>query len=291
MFKLFFTSELRYTLRQPMVYIFTGIVTLLVFAAASSDQVTIGGAVGNVYRNAPSVITTYVSVLTIFGLLFAAAFFNNAALREHKNNFNEILFSSPLSKAGYFMGRFFGALLIATLPLLGVYIGIFYGSLIAPAMGWVEADRIGPFYAETFINTYLLLILPNMFIAGSIIFGLAQRFKNTMISFVGAMIIIVGYIASGQLLSDIDNETIAALSDPFAIRTYSLTSKYYTPIEKNTLSPSFSGLMLYNRIIWVGIGLAILLFSYVRFSFQERKKKGKATSDYGCCSSSNGRAL
>lgn len=279
MFKLFFISELRYTLRQPMVYIFTGIVTLLVFAAASSDAVQIGGAVGNVYRNAPSVITVYVSVLTIFGLLFAAAFFNNAALREHKNNFNEILFSSPVSKAGFFMGRFFGALLISTLPLLGVYIGIFYGSLIAPAMGWIEPDRIGPFYAKTFINTYLLFILPNMFIAGSIIFGLAQRFKNTMISFVGAMIIIVGYIASGQLLSDIDNETIAALSDPFAIRTYGLTSKYYTPLEKNTLSPSFSGLMLYNRMIWVGVGLGILLFSYVRFSFQERKKKGKSTTE------------
>ena len=277
MFKLFFLSELRYTLRQPMVYIFMGIIALLVFGASASDNVQIGGAVGNVYRNAPHVITVYVSVLTIFGLLFAAAFFNNAALREYKNNFNEILFSTPIGKLGFYMGRFFGALIISTIPLLGVYIGMFYGTLIGPAAGWIEPDRVGPFYWPTFVNTYLLFVLPNMFIAGSIIFGLAQRYKNTIISFVGAMIIIVGYIASGQLLSDIDNESLAALSDPFAIRTYGLTAKYYTPIEKNTLHPSLSGLMLYNRLIWVGLGILILLFSYSRFSFQERKKKGKAT--------------
>ena len=291
MFKLFFLSELRYTLRQPMVYIFTGIITLLVFAASASDNVQIGGAVGNVYRNAPHVITVYVSVLTIFGLLFAAAFFNNAALREHKNNFNEILFTTPIGKMGYFMGRFLGALLISTLPLLGVYIGIFYGSLIGPAMGWVEADRIGPFFGSTFVNTYLLFILPNMFLAGTIIFGLAQHYKNTIISFVGAMVIIVGYIASGQLLSDIDNETIAALSDPFAIRTYGLTAKYYTPLEKNTLNPSLSGLMLYNRLIWMGVGLIILFFSYTRFSFQERNKKVRGGAEEDDLRSTNSSVL
>ena len=129
MFKHFFFSELRYTLKQPMVYIFTLIVTLLVFGATASDNVQIGGAVGNVYRNSPNVITTYTLVISIFGLLFAAAFFNNAALRDYKNDFHEILFTSPISRFSYFFGRFFGALVLSTIPLLGVFIGIFYEDL------------------------------------------------------------------------------------------------------------------------------------------------------------------
>lgn len=261
-----------------MVYIFLGVISLLVFFAVVSDNVTIGGSVGNVMRNAPHIVTIYTTVLTVFGLLIATAFYNNAALRDHNNNFNEILFSTSLSKPGYFFGRFLGALLMATVPMLGVFLGVFIGTFLAPIFGWIDADRFGPFFLETFINNYFLFILPNMFIAGSIIYALANRFKSTVISFVGAMIFIVGYIVSGTLLSDIDNETIAALADPFGISAYEIYSKYFTPAERNMLSPGFNGLLLWNRLLWIGIGLIFLLLSYFTFSFREKNKKVKAGS-------------
>ena len=112
-----------------------------------------------------------------------------------------------------------------------------------------------------------------MFIGGAIIYSLAQQFKNTTVSFVGAMLILVGYSIAGELTSDIDNEKIAALVDTFGIGTYNITSKYYTPLEKNTLNPSLSGLLLYNRIIWIGLASLILLASYSRFTFSTKKTK------------------
>lgn len=274
MFKTFLFLEIRSALKQPMVYIFLGIITLLVFAATCSN-VQIGGSVGNVVKNAPHVITSFTGVLTIFGLLMAAAFFNNAALRERNHHFSEILFSTPLSKPGYFFGRFFGALFLSTIPMLGVFIGVWLGSLLAPAFGWEDPERFGPIYWEAIVNNYLLFILPNMFFAGSIIFAMANRWKSTVISFVGALGIIMAYIISGTLSSDIENETLAALTDSFGIRTYSIQSKYYTPIEKNTLSPGFSGLILINRIIWSLVGTAVLLLSYWGFSFKEKNRKVK----------------
>ena len=81
-----------------MVYIFLGLMTLFTFGATVSDNIQIGGSVGNVYKNAPYIITIYTTIMTLFGLLIAAAFYNNAALRDYNNNFNEILFSTPLSK-------------------------------------------------------------------------------------------------------------------------------------------------------------------------------------------------
>ncbi len=273
MFKTFFLSEIKFALRQPMIYLFLGLITLLVFGATVSDNVQIGGSVGNVFRNSPHIITIYVTIMTIFGLLMATAFFNNAALKDYNNNFNEILFSTPLSKAGYYFGRFFGALILSTIPMLGVYLGLILGSFVAPAMGWVDADRFGPFFLETFVNNYFLFILPNMFFAGTIIFVMANKWKSTVISFVGSLVIIIGYIVSGTLMSDIDNETLAALTDTFGIRAYSLYAKYYTPIEKNTLSPVFSGLLLWNRLIWMSTGFGILLVSYLGYSFQEKNKR------------------
>jgi len=275
MFKTFFLTELKYTLKQPMVYIFMFILGLMEFFATVSDNVQVGGAIGNVYRNSPYTLTLHVSIFCIFSLLMAVAFFNNAALRDHNNEFNEILFTTPLSKAGYFFGRFFGALFIATLPLVGVFIGMLLGTFLNPAFEWIDPERFGPFYIETFVNNYLLFILPNMFLAGTVIFAMANKWKSTVISFVGGLVIIVAYIVSGSLMSDVDNETIAGLSDIFGINTYAIETKYYTPVEKNTLSPGFSGLLFFNRLIWTGIGIVILMLSYFNFSFKQKNKKIK----------------
>ncbi|PJB13856.1 MAG: hypothetical protein CO118_11615 [Flavobacteriales bacterium CG_4_9_14_3_um_filter_32_8] len=279
MFKEFFLKELGSGLRRPMVYIFLFIMTLMVWGAVVSDNVVIGGSIGNVYKNAPHIISMYCGILTIFGLLIATAFFNNAALRDYNYNFSEILFSTPINKFGYYFGRFFGALILSTIPLLGIFIGFLLGAAMGPAIGWIDADRIGDFYLASFINNYFLFIVPNMFFAGAITFAMANKWKSTVISFVGTLIIIVGYLISGTLLSDIDNETIAALTDTFGIRAYALDSKYFTPIEKNTLSVGFNGLLFLNRIIWLAIGTVIILGSYFSFSFISKNKRVKKNKE------------
>lgn len=276
MFKEFFSRELKGAFKAPMIYIFMLFFALLGFLPMSSDFIRIGGAVGNVYKNAPHIITVFTSILSLFGLLAATAFFNNAALRDYINQFNEILFSTPLSKKGYYFGRFFGALILSTLPIIAVYIGIVLGTLISPIAGWVEADRFGPLFLETFVNNYLLFVLPNMLLAGSIIYALSNKFKSSVISFVGTLFLIIGYFTSQSFASDIENEFISALLDPFGISSYRLTSKYWTPAERNLLSPPLSGVLLLNRAIWVAVGLAILVGAYFSFSFRQKNKKAKA---------------
>ncbi len=285
MFKEFFTLELKSALKSPMVYIFIFIVAIFTFFAVATDNVQIGGAVGNVFRNSPHTLTIWTLILGLFGLLFAAAFFNNAALRDHNNQFNEILFSSPIKKAGYFWGRFLGALILSTLPMLGVFFGAWVGSIVGPLAGWVHAEKIGPFYFATLFNNYFLFILPNMFLAGSVIFFLAHKFKNTIISFVGAMGIIVAYLTSDTFLSDLDNQHLAALTDMFGMNTYDVYSRYFTPAERNTLSPAFEGIILQNRLIWLAVSVVISLISFKAFSFREKLKKSRRVKAEGAIKS------
>ena len=275
MFSAFFSKEVFTALKRPMIYIFMFIVGLLVFGAVVSDNIIIGGTVGDVKKNAPTVVASFVSILNIFGLLFATAFFNNAALRDHKYGFNEIMFSTPLSKAGYFFGRFCGAWLLSTLVMLGIYMGFLIGSAIGPAMNWIGPERIGDTPWRAFLNTYLLFVVPNMFLAGTIIFALATKFKSTIISFVGTLFIIIGYIVSLNLSSDIENQSMAALVDVFGVSAYGLDIQYFTPLERNTITPSFTGHILKNRILWSIVGVVILLISYFTFSFSVKAKKAK----------------
>ena len=273
MFKTFFFSELKYTLRQPLVYIFIFIFAVMEFFATVSDSVQIGGAIGNVHRNSPFTLTQHLTILCLFSVIMAATFFNNAALRDYDNQFHEILFTTPLSKSGYFFGRFFGALVVATLPLSGVFVGMLLGTYTNSMFGWLNTDRFGPFTFEMFLNNYLLFVLPNMFFTGAVIYTLAHKWRSTVISFVGSLVIIVTYIISTTLTSDITNQTLAGLIDIFGINTYDIETKYFTTVEKNTISPGFSGALLHNRLIWSLLGTIVLLLSYVTFSFKPKNKK------------------
>jgi hypothetical protein len=258
-----------------MVWIFFLIITLLVTGAVASDNIVIGGSVGNVYKNAPHILTQYTIILILICLMMPAAFFNNAALRDYNHKFNEILFSTPIGKSGYYFGRFMGALVLSIIPFLGIFVGFFLGTQIALLTGSIDAERIGPLYLSSFFNNLVLFIIPNLFIAGAIIFAIANKWRSTVVSFVGALIIIVAYFSSGSLASNIDNETLAALTDAFGIRTYSIDTKYATAVEKNTIGAGFSYLLIINRLFWLGLSTILLFASYFSFSFAEKKAKVK----------------
>ena len=270
MFKTFFISELRYRFKQPMVYIFLLIITLLVCL-----NVVLGNLPGNLLKDSPDAVTKPVIMYTLIGLFVAAAFFNNAALKDYSNGFNEILFSTPLSKRGFYFGRFLGALVISAVPFLGVFLGVLLGSIIGPLSGEVDASQFGGLSLMTIVIDYVMFIFPNMFIGGAIIFAVAVKWRSTVVSFVGAMVILIAYMVSGSLLSDVDNETLGALLDTFGIRTYDNYTKYYTVLEKNTLYPKFEGVLLINRVFWLAMGILILAVSYFSFSFQIKNKKEK----------------
>src|SRR4030095_7131292 len=116
----FFIFEIKYWLRQPMVYIFFAINTLLIFGATYSDNIQVGGSFGNILKNAPFVIQTYYSVMSIITLLMTTAFILASTTRDFTYNTYQIIFTTPVQRVGYLLGRLTGATFISTLPMLGV---------------------------------------------------------------------------------------------------------------------------------------------------------------------------
>ena len=78
----FFQFELRYWLRGFMVYIFLGIIALLFGFAAGSDNVTVGSAIGNTFRNAPYVIMQFYIGASLLTALMVTAIYDSAASRD-----------------------------------------------------------------------------------------------------------------------------------------------------------------------------------------------------------------
>ncbi len=271
MFWNIFRFEVRYWLKQPMIYIFLFVNALLIFGATSSDSVQVGGAVGNVNKNAPFVVENFYAVISIISLLMVTAFLNVAAARDFNFNTHQIIFSTPLKKSSFLMGRFFGAAFVSILPFLGVSIG----NILCAMMPWVDEARVGPTSASGHLMGLIVFIIPNILFAGAFIFAIAALTRSTIYSFIGTIILLVGYGIANGLVRDLKNEYLGTLIDPFGIRTFSVATKYWTVADKNTMSLGLTGIMLVNRLIWLAAAGLILAFTFVRFSFTEKSRGRK----------------
>jgi len=267
--------EIRYWLRSWMLWIFTLIVAAMIFGAASTDHVTVGVGLSNTYRNAPFVIESFYAIIGLLTLLMATAFVNSAALRDFSHNTYEMVFTTPLRRRDFLFGRFLGATLISVIPMLGVSIGV----LLAKYMPWVEPERWGPVYWGAHLKGILVFAVPNAFFVAAVLFAVAVLARNDIVSFVAALGLLTGYIVAEALTQNLERERIAAFLDPFAIRTFALATKYWTVAEKNTVSVGASGLLLWNRLLWIAVGAAFLAFAYFRFSFTERRTKARRVHD------------
>ncbi|MFI5135889.1 MAG: hypothetical protein ACHQD9_08560, partial [Chitinophagales bacterium] len=258
-------------LKQPMVYVFLIINSLLVFFATATDNVTIGDAIGNIHKNAPYQVENFYAVMTIFSLIMATAFVNVAAARDFFYNSHQIIYSTPLRKFDFLAGRFIGASIVAMIPFLGVSLGNIVGSM----MPWVDQSRIGPTIWKAHLEGLLVFVIPNLLFVSSFIFCIAALTRSTITSFMCSIIFLIAYIISLGLAQNIEQEFIASLLDPLGARVFSIATKYWTVEDKNNLTLGLTGIILINRLLWLALGLIIFVFTYFRFSFTEKKKQGK----------------
>jgi len=267
----FFLFEVRYWLRQPMAYIFFALIAFLTGAAVVSDNVQVGMAVGNLLKNAPYLVYVWYSAWSALGLLMVTAFVNATAIRDFKSNTAQIVFSTPVSKASYLIGKFLGSTFIALLPMLGVSLGIVVGSM------WPSVDelRIGPNLMVHHLQAILLFAIPNVIFCASIIFAVSVLLRSTMAAFITAIVLLASFSIAGNLTTDLENEFVGAMVDPFGGSAFNIATKYWTVEDKNTQLLPATGMMLWNRLLWIAVSVGVFLFGYFRFSFTDRVQKAK----------------
>ena len=267
----FFLFEVRYWLRQPMVYIFLLIIGLLPFFAIISDNVRIGGGIGNVFKNAPYVVYQFYGAMSFIAILMVTAFVNGTAIRDFTSDTAQIIFSTPVSKRSYLVGKFLGSTFIASLPLLGVSLGMVLGSW------WPSVDplRLGPNLVLPHLEAFFVIGLPNILFSAAIIFAVAVLLRSTMASFITAIALFVGYSVAMTFMSDLENQWLGAMLDPFGGAATDLITKYWSVEDKNTRLLPLDGVLLWNRLLWTGVAVVIFLFGYLRFRFTDRARKAK----------------
>ena len=249
--------ELRYQLRQPIFAVVVMIFFLLVFGSVTVDQIHIGSG-GNIHKNSPLAIAETSLIMTIFFMFAATAFVANVVVRDDETGFGPIIRSTSISKFDYLFGRFTGAFLAITLAYLAVPLGIFLGSL----MPWVDAETLGPNRNGDYAFAFFGLALPSLFLISAMFFALATATRSMMATYLGAAGFLVLYAVFNALTRDPELRKIAAYFEPFGIAAFNSAVRYFTASDANTLHPPLEGALLYNRVIWVGVALAMLVLAY-----------------------------
>jgi ABC-2 type transport system permease protein len=264
--------EIRFWLRSWMLWIFLFVVGLLIFAAIGSDEVMAELNLSNIYRNAPFTIASFYAAMGVFALLMTAVFVNFAALRDFSCNTFQMMFSTPVRRRDFLLGRFLGATLVSAIPLLGVSLGI----LLAKYMPWADRERWETVIWTAHLKGILLFALPDTFFTAAILFAAAVAWRRDIAPFVAAILLMAGRAVALSLLQGPQWDRLRSLFDPFAVNAFFVVTKYWTVADKNVLPLSFSGLLLWNRLIWLGAGCVAFALAYSRFSFAERRTKTKA---------------
>jgi len=265
-----FKFEVRYHLKQLVFYVCLVLFFLLTFGAVTSESVKIGGSIGNVNRNAPFVIMQFLLVMSTFSVFTTTAFVANAALRDFELGTDSLFFSSPIRRRDYLIGRFGGSIVVSFLIYMGVVLGIMLGS----TMPWLEKDRIGAFTLLPYAWSMFVLVLPTVLLVGAVFFCVAVLTRSTMATYASSVAFLVGYLVARAVAGNsLENEKLASLFDPFAFNSFAIATRYWTVVERNTQVLPLSGVFLWNRILWAGIGIAIFAFTLWKFRFEVGAKR------------------
>jgi ABC-2 type transport system permease protein len=279
MFAEVFTFELRYRLTKISTYIYAVVffaLGYLVVGAASGlfsgMQVQFGMGSEKTLLNSPMINHMMISSLSLFGIFIVAAFMGNALYRDFEHKIYALFFSKPLTKFNYLMGRFAAN----TVVLTGIFLALALGMFAVSISPWVPKDSFGEFNFVSYILPYFVSIIPNIIFSGSIFFALVIYSRKMLPVYIGGILLFAGYIISSTLMGQLEHKTLAALLDPFGLAASAIQTEYWTIAEQNSRLIGMSGIILINRLIWIGAGILILAISYFNFSFSFFTKTRKS---------------
>lgn len=253
----------------------------VVFAAAAAAFALMGGALvaagygpPAVNVNAPFVIMQSVGLLSLPAIFVLTIFCTGAVQRDTEHRFAEIVFGTPVGKSRYLFGRFAGALLVSAT----VFAFAALGMLVAPHVVVVDPERLGRTDVVAYLWALLVIGVPNLVFAGTLVFAVAALTRSTLATYVGAVFLYALYFVCAMLIgsplmagaapSSASALARAALIDPFGLSAIFEQARYWTPEMRNLRAPALAGHLLLNRALWLAASAAVMALVHRRFELR-----------------------
>ena len=252
-----------------------------------------GFAEKGVHFNSAYQVYFHTGIFTLGSVFIIMFFAISATLRDRQHAMEGLIYSTSIQKKYFFWSRFLGTYLFSVLAFSPFLIGCFLGGYVSD----LDPNRMGEFHMITYVQPWLYMVLPNLFVCAAMIYAVSILTKSSiatytsaifiyMLYFVGAIFSNSPFLAQSTPASQ-ESMFFGALIDTFGVSTFFEQTYYWTALQKNTELLSFSGLFLANRLLWIFIALCILLITYRVFSFRKSAKKVQKKSKQSSASTSH----
>jgi ABC-2 type transport system permease protein len=217
--------------------------------------------------NSPFTIAQETLLAGLLWILTAPAVAGSAAARDAQTRMHPLVYTTPISKADYLGGRFLAAFVLNALILLAVPLGML-ATLLSPG---VKPEIVGPFPPAVYFSSYGVLALPTAFTFTAVQFSLAALKRRAVVSYLGTVLLCVTVgPAVGVVTNVLRMPTLGTLLDPTLRIILVIIPETLTPLELNAALIGMKSSILANRLLWIGVALAILAFTHRRFRFADR---------------------
>lgn len=259
-----FRFELAYQLRRLSTWLPFAALAVVAFLFVRQNVVT-DQLYADFFINSPYIIAVVTVFCSLFWLLVAAGVAGEVAARDVETGMHPLTYTAPVRKAEYLGGRFLAVYAINALILLAVPLGV----MLAVYWPGLDAEIVGPFRPAAYLAAYGLLALPNALLGTAVQFAWATLGRRAVAGYVGSVALFaVVYGGIFAVMYFLERQDVAVLLDAFAHLTVLDITLGWTPIEKSTRLVGLEGALLRSRLLWFGIALATLAFTYARFRFE-----------------------
>src|ERR1700761_6884929 len=129
-------------------------------------------------------------------MLISSSVMGTALYRDIEYQTKDYYLTYPITKNGYFWGRYLGSFTLMIIVALAIPIGIYLGTQIGPAIGKTAPAQYGPNKLIYYFYPFLIIALPNIFFTSSLFFGLVAITRNVKVIYFGGVLLFLFYLIS-----------------------------------------------------------------------------------------------
>ncbi len=241
------------------------------FSVSVEDFGPVGA--GKVFLNGPYALIQNFSQLTGFGSILIAAIFGPAILRDFQQDTYSLIFTKPVSKLAYLGGKWAASFVVTVL----VFSGLVWGGIIGTFMPWADKTRVAPIHFGAYLQPFFSISVVNIFFLGALFFCVAALSRRIVIVYLQGVSLLALYLilAISVVATNKLDRFWPSIIDPLGLIFTGTITRYWTVVERNSKHLEWTGIFLYNRLLWIGIGLAALAVTYALFPMSAEALAGQ----------------
>ncbi|MDP4252147.1 MAG: ABC-2 transporter permease, partial [Bacteroidota bacterium] len=138
MFRKIILFEIQNRVRRPAIYLYFAAALIFTIGRFATGSLPVGE---KEHINSPFLIAMWCAGISMMMMLVSSSIMGSALYRDIEYNTKDYYLTYPITKAGYFWGRFLGSFVCMLFIASATIIGIYIGSKLGPAMGWKDPKQ------------------------------------------------------------------------------------------------------------------------------------------------------